>query len=273
MSGKQLGNFLLPCVLGLAVLWPSLGPARATDAPGEASRLDPLLDRTAAAVEKSLAQFSEVTCKESVVQSKFGKNGKVELKENSLFDYLVLFQSSTGEPIMVESRLPKDEHRKPQNLPLLLTNGFSSLLLIFHPYYAGDFQFTDLGEDAQGGQICEKVSFQHVKGLRSTTALLLSGREYPLDLRGTAWVDKATGMIVKIDAALESPMEDLGLRSIEANVQYTPVKFQDVPQAYWLPASAVIDVESVHQHWRNLHQFTGYRHFETSQKETIGSAR
>ena len=191
----------------------------------------------------------------------------------SLFDYVVLFQSSSSEPIMVESRLAKEGPSKHKNVPLLLTNGFSTLLLIFHPYYAGGFQFTDQGEESVDGRVCVKVHFQHVKGLRSTTALLLGGREYPLDLQGTAYVDKASGTIVKINAALESSMEDVGLRSLETEVHYLPVNFQGVPQAYWLPTSATIEVESVHQHWRNQHQFTAYHRFETTVKETIGTTQ
>jgi len=49
------------------------------------------------------------------------------------------------------------------------------------------------------------------------------------------------------------------------------VNFPGVPDAYWLPTTATIDVESLHQHWRNLHQFTDYHRFETSVKEKIGT--
>ncbi len=248
-----------------------LAALRAAEPESASPRLDPLLDRAAAVVEESLLQLSDVACKETVSQTKFGKNGKVQYEENSLFDYVVLFQASPSEPILVESRLAKEGPSKPRKIPLLLTNGFSTLLLIFHPYYAGGFQFADLGEESVDGRVCVKVHFQHVKGLRSTTALLLSGREYPLDLQGTALVDKASGTILKINAALESSMEDVGLRSLQTEVQYAPVKFHGVPQAYWLPNMAIIDVESVHQHWRNLHRFTAYQRFETSVKETIGS--
>jgi len=176
------------CVLAVTGALVGGGTLRAAEAGSPPSRLDPLLDRAAATVEKSLAQLSDVACKETVAQKKFGKNGKVEYKENSLFDYVVLFQSASGEPIMTESRLAKEGPSKPKNVPFLLTNGFSTMLLIFHPYYAGDFQFTDLGEESVDGRACVKVHFQHVKGLRSTTALLLGGREYPLDLQGTALV-------------------------------------------------------------------------------------
>jgi len=274
MAGRPYRFYIFWWALVLAVgALVNRGALRAADPAGAPSRLDPLLDRTAAAVKESLNHLSDVACKETVLQAKLGKNGKVEYEENSLFDYVVLFQSSSSEPIMVESRLAKEGPKKPRNIPLLLTNGFSTLLLIFHPYYAGDFQFADLGEESVDGRVCVKVHFQHVTGLRSTSALLLSGREYPLDLQGTALVDKATGTILKIDAALESSMEDVGLRSLWTEVQYAPVNFQGARQAYWLPATATIDVESAHQHWRNQHRFTAYHRFETSVQEKPGTAQ
>ncbi len=272
MAGGQLRSALVWATLlfaGNALSNP--GTLRAAEPASPPSRLDPLLDRTATVVEQSLQQLSDVACKEAVLQTKFGKNGKVEYEVHSLFDYLVLFQSSSGEPIMVESRLAKEGPTKPKNISLLLTNGFSTLLLIFHPYYAGGFQFTDLGEETAAGRDTVKVHFQHVKGLRSTTALMVSGREYPLDLQGTALIDKASGTILKISAALETSMDDVGLRSLQSEVEYAPVNFPGVPDAYWLPTTATIDVESLHQHWRNLHQFTDYHRFETSVKEKIGT--
>ena len=274
MAGRRFQNSLF--WLALAVAGSALfsgNVMRAAGAGAEPSRLDPLLDRTEARVKASLAQISDVECYETVLQAKFAKNGKVEYKENSRFDYVVLFQSPSGEPVMVESRLAKEGPNKPKNIPLLLTNGFSTLLLIFHPYYAAGFQFTDLGEETVDGRVCVKVHFQHIKGLRSTTALLLGGREYPLDLQGTALIEKSSGRVFKIEAALESSMEDVGLRSLETEVEYAPVSFQGTTQPYWLPTVATIEVESVHQHWRNEHRFTAYHLFETSVKEQIGTTK
>jgi hypothetical protein len=102
---------------------------------------------------------------------------------------------------------------------------------------------------------------------------MLRGREYPLDLEGTAFIDRTSGAVVKINAALEYSMEDVGLRALRTEVQYAPVSFQGVSQPYWLPSSAVIDVESPRQHWRNLHRFTSYHRFTTSVNEKRSDAK
>jgi hypothetical protein len=53
----------------------------------------------------------------------------------------------------------------------------------------------------------------------------------------------------------------LGLRSLEALVDYSPVTFPDTETAYWLPRNATIDLKTEHQHWRNTHTFGNYRRF------------
>jgi len=106
-----------------------------------------------------------------------------------------------------------------------------------------------------------RVQFQHVRGMRSPTALQLRGQEYPLELSGIAWIDPDTGEIAKIQAGLRSSMEDLGLKAFQSEVHYAPVLFAGITKPYWLPTSAVIDVETPRQHWRNTHHFAEYRRF------------
>jgi hypothetical protein len=39
-----------------------------------------------------------------------------------------------------------------------------------------------------------------------------------------------------------------------------------------MPVSAIIDVETPKQHWRNIHRFTGYKRFRaTIQVEELGA--
>lgn len=231
--------------------------------------LDQLLDRTGGAVSKFLDQLSQVKCTERVSQAKLGKSGKSEYTENSTYDYLVLLQANGGDLTLAESRLAERAPKKKQNLPLLVTNGFSTLLLVFHPSYQASFQFTPLEDELLNGKRYAKVGFRHVPGMRSTAVLLLRGREYPLDLEGMAWVDRESGEIVKMSAGLESSMEDVGLRALRSEVQYAPVRFLGAKEEYWLPVSATIDVETPRQHWRNLHRFTEYQKFSTSVESTI----
>ena len=239
-------------------------PARAADDP-----LEELLRRTSQQVNSYLDIISEVSCSERVLQEKLGDSGKTVEKEESAFNYLILLSSANGDISLVESRLAdEDKPAKKLQRPLLISNGFATLFLIFHPYYSAGFKFTDDGEESVNGRTLAKVHFQHIPGTRTPAAMAVGGREFPLDLSGTAWIDTETGTITRLIAGIDNGMEDIGLRTLRSDMTYAPVTFHNPPDTYWLPLEATIEVETRHQHWRNTHRFTEYKRFSVNTKET-----
>jgi len=236
----------------------------------EAQKLTDLLARTASQTSVFLDQFSDVKCTEQVRQEKLGKDDKVQLKEDSTYDYLVILTNAGGELNLSESRIPvKQAKRDRRNTSMLLSNGFATLFLIFHPYYAAAFKFTPAGEESFGGRTLQKVTFQHITGMKSPAALALRGREYPLELSGTAWIDEETGSIAKLEAGIADTLQDVGLKSLDSEIDFAPVSFSDSKQVYWFPTQARVEVETPKQHWRNLHQFTSYKKFSVTTEEQV----
>ena len=260
-------NWMRRCLLAvLASVCLCTSSARADD------KLDDLLARTGTQVASLLEQFSDVKCTEQVRQQKLAPNGKVERDAQSTYDYLVILTNAGGELSLNESRLPLHEVKADKkNTSLLVTNGFATLFLVFHPYYAGSFEFTAVGPDLIGGHKEEKVSFQYVRGRRSPAVLALRGREYPLPLSGTAWIDPETGAIARITADIGNRMEDVGLKTMHSEVNYAPVAFRGVKAPYWFPAEAEVEVETERQHWRNTHVFTDYKRFSVSTEEQVAN--
>ena len=231
------------------------------------------VDRVSRQMAAFVEQLSDVKCSERVTQTKFTKDGHTEYSEDSTFDYLVLLQAGDDELLLNESRLPvkQVEDRKKKNVPLLITSGFSNLMLIFHPYYRGSFTFQSQGEELLAGTTLLRVHFAHVPGTRTPVSLSVRGREFPLSLQGTAWIDAKTGMVARIESTLERDMSDVGLKSLIATVDYQPVQLPGWSQAYRFPASAVIDVETLRQHWSNVHHFTNYQRFMVDTESTVPS--
>jgi hypothetical protein len=240
--------------------------------PASAEELDDLLARTSKQVEGFLDQFSEVKCSEHVEQDKLNKDGKVKLKEESTYDYLVILTNPGGELTLDESRLEvKQAKADKKNRAMLVSNGFATLFLIFHPYYSGGFQFTALEDEVVDGKRLKKVAFRHVHGSRTPAALSLRGKEYPLELSGTAVIDPQTGVIAHIEAGIENTMEDVGLNLLHSEVQYAPVPFKGVKETYWFPVEASVEVETPRQHWRNVHRFSDYKQFSVSTEEQVAN--
>ncbi len=236
-----------------------------------AEPFDRVLDRTQARVSELTELFSDVKCLEHVTQEKLGKNDKIELREESTYDYLAIFTEAAGELSLNESRLAVADakQRKGKNSPMLVSNGFATLFLIFHPYYANSFQFFDEGLDSTDGRGLEKIHFQHIPGSRSPLALAVRGREYALDLTGTAWLNPQTGDIVRIESSVGESVTDIGLKTLRAEVTYAAAPFLDGKDRLYLPAQAAVEVESPRQHWRNTHTCTDYRRFSVTTEEKV----
>ena len=247
----------------LCLLFPERGAAD--------DQLDLLVEKTAKQVSSFLDVISETNCTERVLQEKLGDNGKVIQKEESIFDYLIILTTPGGELNLSESRIAPENAKRDQKsrAPLLVSNGFSTLFLVFHPYYSPSFQFSRDGEESINGRTLAKIRFQHIPGMPSPAALAVRGREYPLDIHGTAWIDPATGTIVRLTANIDSGMEDVGLRTLHSDVRYAPVSFHSSTETFWLPEKVIIEVESRHEHWRNTHQFSGYKRFAVDTKEQV----
>ncbi len=233
---------------------------------GQSSTAPSAADLAQRQVTAYLAKLADLHCTETVTQQKLAANGHVEASERAQYDYLVMIDGSGDDFQLNESRIESSASRH-RPLPMLVTNGFSTVLLVFHPYYRDSFTFDSGPDQVIDGKEAVPIHFSHIPGRRSPAALALRGREYPLDLTGTAWLDKQSGDIVKIDASLLHDMSDIGLRSITMHVEYKQATLGKSLSVMTLPAVAVIDVETPRQHWRNTHVFDAYRTFSTDAEQ------
>ncbi len=245
-----------------------LGCAFPSVSRADTESLTSLLEFTGKRLELFWEQFSAVTCTESISQTKLGPDQKIMTQSRETYDYLVVPQLGGDDLTVEESRLQKGKLEKKSRQPLLVTNGFPTLLLILHPYFQGSYEFTRLpDEGVKTGRVFH-VGFQHISGKPSPSVLQLKGKDFPILWKGSAWIDPQSGMVVRIQTELSQPMEDLGLKQLRADVNYAMVRFVTVSDTCWLPQTALVEAESTNQHWRNIHHFQNYRKFsvETESK-------
>lgn len=221
-------------------------------------------------VEKFFEQTSNVVCTENVTQAVIGKNGKTNYREDSVFDYQMQANTNSGSLKLAETRETRKAAFRDSSRTLLITNGFTGMLLIIHPSYETSYTFTPVGQESVDGVTYVKIDFKSVPGATSPAALQLRGQNYPVPLSGTIWIEPQTGAVAKLVASLDSSLSDLGLQGMRSEIHYATVRFHDPEESYWMPVSAIIDVETARQHWRNIHRFTAYKRFKaTIQVESI----
>jgi hypothetical protein len=250
--GRRFTARLCLALLALATAMPATA---ATD-----SRLAAMLDHIGRQAEKFWSNFASVTCTEAVTQSKLGDKNKVLFVQHQTFDYLIALQSSGQDISVDESRLETVHSRSKGQASLLETNGFGIFTLLFHPLYQSHYQFQQLPDESLQDRRLLRISFQQVSRDHPLSVLRVRDLEYPLQWRGTAWIDPVSWAVVRIQAGLGDSMADMGLLRLDADVTYSDIRFNG-SAAYWLPLRAVIDAETKRQRWHNTHEFTGYKRF------------
>jgi hypothetical protein len=250
---------------------PATTAPKAVD-PAFAARANDTLQRSRKLIDKFFEQMSNVVCNEDVAQSIVGKNGKPMYREESVFEYQMQANARSGSLKLVESRDARKEAFRDPSKTLLITNGFASMLLVLHQDFEPSFVFTPVSEEAIDGRTLVKIHFKPVAGASSPAAIQLRSRNYPLPLTGDVWLDADSG-VVKLVSRLDSGLDDLGLHDLRSEIHYSIVEFHDPEEAYWMPSSAVIDVQTSKQHWRNVHRFTDYRRFRATIQVQFGDEK
>jgi hypothetical protein len=252
------------------------GTCAAQAEPGEISppaAAAPQLDSLARArkyVQDYFEKFSDLTCKESVTQVVLNDSGRTIYRENSAYDYQFISSTDSGNFKFTETRASHSLAFRDPARTLLVTSGFTSLLLVVHPMYEASYTFEPAGSETLGGVSYDRIHFVPVPEASSPASLRLRGKNYALPLTGTLWIDPQSGAIVKLEAKVDSGLKDLGLAGMRSEVHYAPHTFRNPEESVWIAESAVIDVSTPRQHWRNQHKFTDYKRFNVNVHEEIG---
>ena len=244
----------------LSLVFLGLGLALAPAAPAQSVVPANLVDQAQKQVVSYIGKLADLHCTEDVLQEKLKPNGGSEISSKSQYDYFLYMQGNSYDFQLSESRLEIGTQKQARQ-PLLLTNGFSTLLLVFHPYYRSAFEFTTGPAETLDGRSVIPVHFAHIQGARTPAAMALRGREFPLELEGTAWLDSHSGQVVRMDAGLEHEMTDVGMKSLKIRVDYMPSPRPS--DHFMVPARAVVELQTPKQRWRNTHTFHNYKLFST----------
>lgn len=230
-----------------------------------ADALQQVLPKTQAFVEKFIADYAYLRYEEDIVQEKLNKE-KIQYRQETVYDSLMMVRFDGGQIRVEEQRLIEKSPKRSEFRPLLQTSGFSALAMIFHPYYESSFRFTRLEDEKLEGKALARIHFEHIAGTPSPAIYSMVLADKQLELTGTAWVDPVTGVIQRLETQIGTTLADMGMKTLRAQIVYGPVSLQQESQTLWLPVSATIDLETPHQHWRNVHHFRDYRQYRVDVK-------
>jgi hypothetical protein len=248
--------------------WPELA---GLEPAGDQSQLAAILEKTGATVVAFFRDFQNATAGESIAEKKLGKGGKVKQSLQQKFQYLLLSTPYQGGLSLEEYRTnAAGERISPTGSEdgFMLSAGFASACLLFHPEYQNGTKFRHLGRAPVNGVAYDVVAFAQNPAkakmcerfsTRDTSVMVLH--------QGLAWIDPNDSRIVRLRTDLLLPMPKVRLQRETTDISYSLVRFKDMPTALSLPAQVTVTVEYKGATYQNQHQYGDFKLFNTSVKE------
>lgn len=246
---------------------PGVDEVKPTVASGVACPVDQVLQMSGLRVKQLVDNISKFSATEDLLHEQLDQYGNPLTRETRKFDYVAwVAESPTG-------YFSFDENRNVRygiaDLPdHIVTAGFVSLALIFHPDIQPDYQMTCEGLGQWQGQATWLVYFQQRDKTPARIEDYKVGNEsYPIKLKGRAWITADNFQIVRIESELMNSVPQLAVQ--HQIVDYGPVHFQRKNVDLWLPKSVDIYLElNKHRYYRR-HSFDHYMLFSVNSEDKL----
>lgn len=300
---RNLGKVVSCCLLAHQFLFPepstaaqkALATISSTKAGGSASAgrstwLPPDVDEEEFPVEDTACSLNEVlqkaegrilefvrdvdrfTATESLTHESINKHGRESAPVTRKFDYVASIQE------VRHGHLGVTEYRN-GGLALnefpggIVTNGLPMLVLIFHPYYAPNYEMTCEGLARSNDRLAWQVHFRQKPDMLNELKSYqfgITGPSYSVSLKGRAWISADSYEIVRMETDLVSPIPQIQLLAEHTEIEYGPVRFRESDVNLWLPLNAEVYFAWRGQRVHRRHRFDHYMLFMVDDKQRIG---
>jgi tetratricopeptide (TPR) repeat protein len=217
---------------------------------------DQILEMSGKRVQELVDNVSQFAATENLLHERLDRFGNPTLKENRKFDYLAgISEYRPGYFTVDEDRILRSSQIDvPDGI---VTRGFMSLALIFHPDMRDDFQMTCEGLSQSKGQATWLMYFRQRDDRPNRFGEFLVGTQpHAVQLKGRAWIAANNFEIVRMESELMKPV---GKLSVEHQiVQYGPVHFNKQNLDLWLPQSVDLYLEINQRRYYRRHSFDDY---------------
>ena len=241
------------------------------------SQLASILDEAGKRVADSFRDFPNTVSVEQVHQEKLQRRGKIAGSQDQEFRYLWLMEPDPTGPGITEYRADKaggTATLKGLEDGYMLTSGFTSAALYFHPFYRGEAQFRYLGRQKSGGREYYVVAFAQYPGkARVAGAFRVSGAPKSTYFQGLAWIDAKNHEIVRLRQDLLAPLPEIRLERQMTEIDFGAVRFKKFPEEFWLPQRVTVAVDWSGKRLRNEHRYSNFEVFNVSAMENENQRR
>jgi hypothetical protein len=227
----------------------------------EACVLPEVLAGAGRRIRELVTNLDRFTAVEFVEHQSVNGSGKLGRAENRKFDYVVSIGPGQNGYLSVQeyrSRVPN-----PQQFPdQVATEGTPSLVLVFHPLYARDFEMKCEGLGSWQGQPAWQVRFEQRPDRQNRLSnVVVRNRMYSIRLRGRAWILDGSHQVARLETDLADTIPAIRMRLEHMSVEYRPVEFPGRQIELWLPSSAELYLDFAGRRFYRRHSFSDFTLF------------
>lgn len=267
--------------LALAASMPSLpesawGPPGVDDvkppvAPEVTCPYQQVLEASGDRVKQLVDNITKFAAIEDMVHEQLDKTGNPVSKETRKFNYVASITEE--QPGFLETNEYRDLRYGIADLPdHIVTTGFVTLALIFHPDMRDNFQMSCEGLGQWHGQPAWLMYFKQRDDRPNRFADYVIGTDrYPMKLKGRAWITTSNLQIVRVESDLAGPLPQLAVQ--HQIVEYGPVHFKSDKVDLWLPQNVDIFLEFNKHRYHRRHSFDHYMLFAVNSEDKAHSIR
>jgi hypothetical protein len=241
-----------------------LGRLEFADDPQE---LRVLVRKTGENVDAFFRNVQNTASKEEILAQRLKLTGKVEASSHSSCSYLLLARPDRIGMLFEEDRA--DRKNRPIKFGKLeeyvVTSGFASQCMFLHPDHQYSSRFRYLGKLPSA----HVIAFAQKPDARDFLNFINGTEPTPVLLQGLVWIDPVTYQIVRMRTDLLEPDTRNGVARQTTESWLSEVRFDGVPQAFWLPRQVVVTIEYRQKIFRNEHRYSGYKLFSVSSFDKI----
>ncbi len=241
------------------------------------AQLVPILDGVGANIQEFLKNFSNTSSEEAIEQQKLDRKGKISGAQKQKFRYLCMAPRETWGPGLIEYRADSGGHlAMPKGLSdgFMLTQGFNSTALFFHPSYRTESKFQYLGRQSVDGRDAYVLAFAQIPEKAHLTGNFRKGQTSITTFsQGLAWIDSGTFQLVRIHTELLVPMPEVRLDRQSMDVRFREVHFAHLNRTAWLPDEVLVNLDWNGRQLRNQHDYSDYQAFDVDESQKIAQPK
>jgi tetratricopeptide (TPR) repeat protein len=239
--------------------------------------LDSILNSVGTTVAQFFANFPNTSSVEQIHQEKLRRKDKVGTTLDQKFRYLCFAPAETYGPRFEEYRSdPVGSQAAPLGLGegYMLTAGFASASLIFHPLYQSQSEFRYLGRQRVNGRDAHVIAFAQQPAKARLNGTFNSGSmSMPTFSQGLAWIDPQSYEVIRLRTDLLKTLPEMNLETETTDITYGEVHFRDLPTGFWLPQEVTVSVDWNGKHLRNQHRYSEFKVFNVAATEKQGKPK